>query len=120
MIDIWSIATILIPFFEVCIHTTLDVMRQRKMDAIAEKGLHLFTCVIDIFIIFFVGNITQVMQKWAGPNLGKNKVTKFDEEIEYCDKFMKIVKIFSKYVLPLLFIVFAFSFFIAGKIALES
>ncbi len=38
MIDIWSVVTMSIPFFEVVLHTFLDVLRKEKDDAIEEKG----------------------------------------------------------------------------------
>ncbi len=38
MIDIWSISTMSIPFFEVCFHTLIDALRIRRKDLLEKKG----------------------------------------------------------------------------------
>ncbi len=39
MIDIWAITAMSIPFFEVVLHTTIDVLIRHKHEALEKSGI---------------------------------------------------------------------------------
>ena len=105
MMDIWQIGSLILPFLEVVLHISVHSLKHKpKKKSLLEEPVNFKLNKKNITLVKSINNKESQI----------NDEEEYDYDEEEGIKMLKVIKIFSTYILTFCYILFIFAFFCIG------